>query len=155
MVTYVRLLWSGQTRAEEVNQRTGATGYVEASIGRRNEIYVLRQIFSPKYWKSGPPLPYDFVGNEDHTMQLIRLYLKSVKEGSMLTSGKEEWERRYDRLLGRIETDAEFKDFSFSTHSGTSDEGFARQWANGLWAFIQLGKRLQIRGLRPMVETSY
>ena len=152
MGTEIFLKWDGMTEAETGSQlaasrkfglNAGRLGYLRTATGMNRESALLHLVFPLEYWYNarGEPMPFNFQLGQSALNRGARVYLQSVREGTVPHS------REYtlvaastttNRVVeGPVATEVEYE--------------AAKEWLEEVADFFSLGARKQEGGLNPGV----
>lgn len=151
----VYLYWDGMTKAENGKQTTGfsigagAVGYLRASIGMKNEIFILEHLFPAEFWSSDNEegLKYNFKENYE---KCIRIGVHYLLAG--LTGKQADIRIEYDEMVRALSY--LFPDAKKIEKGKIEDFRSMIMWLNSLFDFFDLGYRLQEERKNPRVFIS-
>jgi hypothetical protein len=152
--TDVYMEWKDKTEADKKKQYTGwdinkgEVGYLRASIGMVEENQVLRLIFPEKYWLHQSKDEYDFIGNLQLNLSILKSYINGEK---LDTQGREDSQMKLGKALKQALTNIGFE----INEDKQSYENDRKIWANSVINFMKLGIELQDKKKKPYPYISW
>jgi len=153
MGTDVYLEWKGMTEEDKEKRYTGYSieagnvGYLRASIGMIEENRVLRAIFPEKLWKASGALLYDFKGNEQLIVKIIKNYLAG---NTVDVQGREDERVNFGKVVAEM-----IKKMAGDDAQIFASDSADKVWAKSVLEFCVLGIKLQKENKKPKVNISW